>query len=120
MTDFAALRSALEAGPTPGPWLERWDGYLALPTEELLGWDHEGLGFSWANQADPTYIAAADPDTIRRLLAAYDERGAALAPLIRLVRDEYPKDLSLGEIAFTWANATEKEMDALASLEGKP
>ena len=41
----------------------------------------------------------------------------AVAVLIRLVRDEYPADMSLADIARTWGNATEAEVAALVALE---
>lgn len=44
--------------------------------------------------------------------AATDEQ-VALRVLSRLVRDEYPQDLSLAEIARTWGGATDEEVAAI-------
>jgi hypothetical protein len=41
----------------------------------------------------------------------------ALGVLARLVRDEFPPELTLREIADVWSNATPEELDALRVAE---
>lgn len=77
------LRAALAAGPTKGPWLRRkgpkphMPSFVQTPgTErvpyggELLGDDYEGVGGFEQREKDVAYVAACDPDTIRKLLIA--------------------------------------------------
>lgn len=73
MTDrYADLRAALDAGPTPGPW---------QTYEKCVFFGREG-GFSLIDCPRPSenaaHIAAANPETIRALLADYDRMRDAL------------------------------------------
>ena len=43
----------------------------------------------------------------------------AVKVLARLVRDEYPADHSLAEIAYIWGRGTREEVAALRRLEGQ-
>jgi hypothetical protein len=55
-----------------------------------------------------------------KLHAAEAERGAALdacAALARIVRNEFPGNLSLPEIAETWSDPSDRELDGLRRLE---
>jgi hypothetical protein len=49
--------------------------------------------------------------------AARDACPLALALLARLVRDEFPAERSLIEIADIWGNATPAELEALRAVE---
>ncbi len=80
---YQALRDALEAGPTPGPWVRqsRDDGKTDpwwIDTHAYA----EGPEPVWAppqygvGDEDAAYIAAADPSTIRELLAERDALAA--------------------------------------------
>lgn len=72
MTDrYERIRSALEMGPTPGPWSfkDNSDGSINLFGDGRLFSAHCRLMNKPANEA---YISACDPDTIRELLAERD------------------------------------------------
>jgi hypothetical protein len=49
--------------------------------------------------------------------ATFNDMQTTLGVLVRLVRDEFPPERSLIEIARIWGNATPAEMDALRSVE---
>jgi hypothetical protein len=49
--------------------------------------------------------------------AILNDLQTALGVLVRLVRDEFPPERSLIEIARIWGNATPAELDALRSVE---
>jgi len=75
--DFAALRAALEAGPTPGPWESTaYEQDRRYGKQELI---------------DCEYIAAANPEVIARLLAELDARydQEAMDEAIGLERESY-------------------------------
>jgi len=91
MTDnYAQLRAALDAGPTPGPWAANSDGEVwatkpmrfnltsaGIPmVAEVCRHDDAEGGFPWKENA--RLIAAAHPDTIRVLLAERDRLREAL------------------------------------------
>lgn len=80
---FEALRKALEAGPTPGPWTANSRGqYWGEEEGDVVGPDGQDIdgaefvprvrnqettrGQAWMR--DTAFIAAADPDTIQALL----------------------------------------------------
>lgn len=84
---YAALREALDAGPTPGPWSTISRGqYWGEEEGDVHGPDGREIdgaefvprvryqettrGQAWMR--DTAFIAAADPDTIRALLAMAD------------------------------------------------
>lgn len=102
MSDYTALRAALAAGPTAGPWVacgpsfgaplpkfldtviqpDDADGGIVICQSEPLTCAH--------GTADMAYIAAADPQTIAALLAELDDARADLAKHkahIRLAND---------------------------------
>lgn len=74
MTDkYADLRAALDAAPTPGPWRQ----YQTLVCAETIAIESGGDEIVLEPTrgillTDAQYIAAADPETIRALLADYD------------------------------------------------
>lgn len=82
MTDYAELRAALEAGPTPGPWSGRTGGLDAgLATDcAIHTWERciAQITDNPLNQRDMAYIAAAHPEVIRALLAERDALREAL------------------------------------------
>lgn len=74
MDKWKALRDALAAGPTPGPWRAHGsdisgNGRWVADTD--IGPDDDAPILAF--ERDAKYIAACDPDTIRALLAAADE-----------------------------------------------
>src|SRR5690606_32012546 len=77
MTDYAELRAALEAGPTPGPWTVRYDyvvqatsfdGGRLVPVAQPYGVNSDGTDLF----ANARMIAACHPEAIRTLLAERD------------------------------------------------
>ena len=103
MTDrYERIRAALANGPTPGPFSTS-RSYSAGNQELILRItykDEHGitenyctvrnrLGDTWKTEADATYIAACDPDTIRELLAERD----ALAAEVERLREEALREL---------------------------
>lgn len=91
MDKYAELRAALEAGPTPGPWKWAADSRIATVTtvaEYRIGPDYKTscqarYDFHAACEIDAAYIAAANPEAIRALLAERD----ALLDAVRLAYD---------------------------------
>ena len=83
MSDYTALRAALAAGPTGGPWSftnTHRNGIATVTCCEdiTIGPDHGEPGMACYDnhapaQIDAAYIAAADPVTIAALLAELDE-----------------------------------------------
>ena len=72
MTDrYKKIRKALSMGPTPGPWLVcRTNSGTFVKSERFPGYFVEVRHFRPAQDtnADASFIAACDPDTIRALL----------------------------------------------------
>lgn len=80
MTDFKELREALDAGPTDGPWkADQWTSGEG----GCYGWSFSAGGYRlplsdmetdnpYECDANAAYIAAANPATIRSLLAELD------------------------------------------------
>ena len=74
MTDrYEKIRKALEMGPTPGPWVVRYDYVVQarsyedgrlVPVVQPYGVNRDGTDLF----ANARLIAACDPDTIRELL----------------------------------------------------
>ncbi|MCI2809341.1 hypothetical protein [Eoetvoesiella caeni] len=89
---YAELRAALDAGPTPGPW----SAYISGNTMQVdstpqasggrpcvvfwPGFDGNDLSVR-ANAKNTRYIAAANPEAIRALLAERDAQAAEIARL---------------------------------------
>ncbi len=72
-----ALRDALEAGPTPGPWTQGAGDVFGT----FVG--HGPVVHTQTNRhEDAAYIAAADPSTIRDLLAERDALAAVAEALL--------------------------------------
>lgn len=99
---YQRLRDALSAGPTPGPWYLRTNRH---PTTDGHAWGWldtqppggsqyapPGLQITWErgskSEANAGYIAAADPDTIRALLAERDALRDALVIAREYVANE--------------------------------
>lgn len=80
MSDYKELREALEAGPTEGPWFVHQGPRNALPhIRNCVGvyvMDAAPRGSNAMSttrqRRDAHFIAAANPTTIRRLLAELD------------------------------------------------
>lgn len=98
-TDIAAIREALDMGPTPGPWRPRRDPDHSVEWEAVIDigdgalvvaatFGGTGLEGNEENaKANAVYIAACSPDRITRLLAAL-ETAQADAARYQYVRDE--------------------------------
>lgn len=96
MTDkYQAIRDALAAGPTPGPWVIIRTGYTGgnqAPFVEIGAGEYPELNriifvsgsLTQPVDADAKLIVACDPETIRDLLAERDALRAALRPLAEL------------------------------------
>ena len=90
--NWRALREALEAGPTDGPWVAAGPSFgkpLPVYCDEVVtdrdDDEDDGdsicrapTGFERESTVDMTYIAAANPATIRALLAELDRLREAL------------------------------------------
>ncbi len=91
MTEYAELRAALAAGPTPGPWAWGADSRIATVarvSDYRIGPDHgtsyeAHYEFHAPDHVDAAYAAAAHPATIAALLAERD----ALAAMSDAARD---------------------------------
>lgn len=82
--DLAALKAAIDAGPTPGEWaacgpsfgdpFPRWLSEVIAPDDEEGGQTvaHSTEGAAEDGSADMAYIAAANPARIARLIAALE------------------------------------------------
>lgn len=86
-----ALREALEAGPTPGPWERDEDfaksflgtvcrvgGFIVGPRGRFEGGEYDDHS---DDAIDAAFIAAANPEAIRTLLALVDAQEADAARL---------------------------------------
>lgn len=90
-----AIREALAAGPTPGPWratcrdMSYVDGQQ-WPEDEFLQWEVEGPRPVWGRgdyvQADARLIAACNPANVAELLAELDGERARSQMFADLVR----------------------------------
>lgn len=120
MTDkYAELRDALAAGPTPGPWEAdgsdiQQKGRLDVGICEVMG-IYEGGSRGWnrgqETGANIVFIAAANPETIRALLAERD----ALREALKKVRPVIAADRQ--GLLETHGNGTEiPATDELGSL----
>ena len=85
MDKYTDLRAALEAGPTPGPWTNH--GRIPQPglphssvvAKTLIARVYsEAFGDAGQETANANLIAAANPETIRDLLAERDRLRSAL------------------------------------------
>ena len=72
MTDYAELRSALDVGPTPGPWFVHGSQGYAVATVGKIRIVADEFHIKIRPEDDATYIAAANPEVIRALLAERD------------------------------------------------
>ena len=82
---YEKIRAALSQNPTPGPWTAcRTNSGTFVKSERLAGYFVEVRHCRTAQDvnADASFIAACDPDTIRALL---DERDALREALKTLV-----------------------------------
>lgn len=81
---YERIRQALAMGPTPGPWLFcPTNSGVFVKSERISGYMVEVRHCRTTQDvnADASFIAACDPDTIRELLA---ERDALAAENVRL------------------------------------
>lgn len=113
MTDkFQPLRDALAAGPTPGPWFHgAKNGEHKYCVYDKVCWtDADGRHGETPNMVvhvspddgkfhDAAYIAAADPNTIRDLLAERDRLREALRWTAAVLNDAAASAYSLDEDA---------------------
>lgn len=85
--DIKALREALEAGPTPGPWAWWTSCSYRRLSSDKTGKDgdvlyaavhRDGVGDVVGTDATKAYIAAANPDRIARILARLEAAEARL------------------------------------------
>lgn len=109
MTDqYAELRAALDAGPTPGPWFTSSGLGFAVATVAKIRVAADACPTAYA-KADADYIAAAHPEAIRALLAERDQYARVLNGL--------PQDAIDGgwtaKGISAYAKALEAERDAL-------
>ncbi|CAM4133780.1 hypothetical protein [Kerstersia similis] len=68
---YEALRAALAAGPTPGPWKASQTGMRIEDAEGRLMYEAEWRPAE-SRKANAAHIAACDPETISALLAERD------------------------------------------------
>jgi len=99
-----AIREALAAGPTPGPWYLRTNRHTTtdgrawgwLDTKPPGGSQYAppGLQITWErgskSEANAAYIAACNPVNVAALLAERDALRIALDELAAVVRGECP------------------------------
>lgn len=81
MSKYQALIDALKAGPTDGPWFEHHDkGHLYIENYR----DDVVCDIGRGAKSCPTskYIAAADPATIRSLLADLERAEKAIEAIV--------------------------------------
>lgn len=120
MTDkYADLREALAAGPKPGKWTWKQVGSFNTPGCAIFWPDSSKGGIHYRRldsgggmeQVDADYIAAANPDIIRALLADYDNFARIL--------DGLPQDSIDGGWTAAGASAHAKRLeDENARLRG--
>lgn len=100
---YAELRAAIEAGPTPGPW---WIGCGAQQRHQVVA-DRDGAPYvilegnaNFVSDAhrNAAYVAAADPGTIRALLAERDALWASVLAIDSL-RSPFMSD---DDVASVW------------------
>lgn len=91
MTDrYAGVRAALDAEPKPGKWTWKQVGSFNTPGCAIFWPDSSKGGVHYRRldsgggmeQMDADYIAAANPETIRTLLADYDRMRDALVAVV--------------------------------------
>lgn len=90
--DTKALRDALEAGPTPGEWTteDANSNHVAVLVDRVFTYICEVAPSRFSmrkysgqqDEADATYIAAANPARIARILARLEAAEGALALLV--------------------------------------
>ena len=115
MNDYAELRAAAEAA-TPGPWTQGesaaglscvWVGGKSEPIRDM------GPDCSWIDcntEQNARYIAAANPEAIRALLAERD----ALRDALMAIEGMYEYDMPVGEAAMALYEASNIARAALA------
>ena len=124
MTDYAEMRAALDAGPTPGPWRVQdgcsWrrigsdlgDGDILRPVVN----QNDGWPDLAARRETLNYIAAANPTIIRALLAERDAMKATLEEAL-IWHEAQDKAISKQPNANTghkgWMRAQHQEQAAL-------
>ncbi len=119
MTDrYQALRDAIAAGPTPGPWYSmttvRYNGYSIRhrtgdPKQPMIPIAIVNRRHP-ASDANRDLIRAADPDTIRALLQERDALREALQEVVRVQES--------GVEVCEWAASMIKAHDALDCATG--
>ena len=116
MTTHKAIREALEAGPTEGPWIsQQGQNQMVNPGTTI----HHGRGwgvYSDADEhgpdgADAAFIAACNPAAIRALLADLDAKTNALERVASIKNQIFGHD---------WAEIEEAREIARAALKGTP
>lgn len=93
--DITALREALAAGPAPGPWHKA--EYLGGSSTVTTKADRSRGGdlFEWTSRANASYIAAASPDRITRLLDRIEALQAEVERLQSAFNDGHEAALRL-------------------------
>lgn len=116
MNDFKELREALDAGPTDGPWkADQWTS----DEGGCYGWSFSAGGYLLPLSdmetdnpaecdANARYIAAANPATIRSLLAELDaarrDAEAKQARIDALMLEHCPDEMTDEQVA-SWGDA---------------
>jgi hypothetical protein len=83
---YTELRAALE-GATPGPWSAGGALVGKIPADDDAYSDYEPIAFCEGGHRNAAYIAAANPATIRALLAERDALRAEVDGLKRAMRE---------------------------------
>lgn len=95
-----AIKDALEAGPTEGPWTQGgqpeaedciWIGGVAPPSRTSAGLGDPATWIDCITKANAAYIAAVNPTAIRALLA---ELEAKQAEIDRLMLEYCPDEMT--------------------------
>jgi hypothetical protein len=154
MTDrYADLRAALDAGPTPGPWDYGADpclnneAALAICKQNIDAHTKPSSGYFFVvyvgdgrrtalvghgpdGEANARLIAAANPETIRALLADYDRMRDALNGAVAVAREAHAhwdadRDAKVGKLllalsgyALGYDPRTDAVQTALAQEQG--
>lgn len=114
--NYKDLREALAAGPTPGPWTVRYDyvvqatsfdGGRLVPVAQPYGVNSDGTDLF----ANARMIAAANPETIRALLAERDALAAEIQEQARLLGGGAERELRLLAERDALRNALEAIVD---------